>query len=997
MLQKTLIPLAFGQGIDTKRDKKQQVFGTLRKAENVVFETLNSARKRNGYDSISLNIAAQYLANFKDELLIFDSTKLYGYSAATNSTQERGAVYSVFPTTWPVANTGSNLSQVDFAVVNNLKIFAYKNESAGSIKYSVQDAISQTMLVSDMEVAAVGNSPRVAAIKQKIYVFYSNGNTIYFKTFNANALSTLSSATLAATNLDSTYPTFDVAALSDRIIYAYHSTNAGARLYVRYVTATDALSTAVQINSDPSRAIDILIDTSKNVIIGHADASAVKVVGLLPTLLATVVPISTIDSVSNIVKVAVCEKGLNSYDMYYSVSAANTYDYLTKKTGFTISPSVAIDTPQEFLRSVSLASKCFEVSGQHYLMVSYDSATQPTYFIVDDNGVVVAKISTGVAGGAVASRVLPHVVVSGSFAIMPSVYRSKFVAENGDFYSLNGVVNTILDFSNSDRFQNDELGNNMLIGGGVVQGYDGNAVVEHGFHVYPEKPTATIVTTGTPNNYATRSILSGTYSYTVVYRWTDQQGQEHRSAPSEEVQLTPTQFAAAGAGPYAVQLTAPTLRLTDKKNVIIEIYRTETDDVNFHLVNNVQVPFFNNPAADTVQFLDGKPDLDPSTNVPLLATGRALYTTGGVLENIAAPSAKIVMTHTASNRIFLAGLEQPNDFMYSKIAFPGQPVEFNDALRKSVDPIGGPITALSSMDDKLVIFKRDAIFFIQGIGPNNLGQQDSFTEPERISIDIGCLEPKSIVLTPDGLMFKSRKGIFLLSRTMGLDYIGAPIEEFNALQITSAKVVGQLNQVRFTTSDGDCLVYNYVFKFWATFTNHRAKSAETLGNDYYYLRYDGSLYKENRSSFSDAGSVIKMRLEIGWISFAGMQGFLRAYRMLVLGDWHSQHNLKVQIAYDFKEVYAQSAVINPDTAQMDATAYGVDSPYGLPAKLYGGYGNAYQARIDFKQQKCQSLKLLIEDVQTTPGQGCSLSQITFEVGGKTGLFKLGKGKKFAAS
>ena len=54
MLSKTLVPLAFGQGLDTKKDKKQQVFGTLRLAENVVFETLDSARKRNGYDSITL-------------------------------------------------------------------------------------------------------------------------------------------------------------------------------------------------------------------------------------------------------------------------------------------------------------------------------------------------------------------------------------------------------------------------------------------------------------------------------------------------------------------------------------------------------------------------------------------------------------------------------------------------------------------------------------------------------------------------------------------------------------------------------------------------------------------------------------------------------------------------------------------------------------------------------------------------------------------------------
>ena len=381
-----------------------------------------------------------------------------------------------------------------------------------------------------------------------------------------------------------------------------------------------------------------------------------------------------------------------------------------------------------------------------------------------------------------------------------------------------------------------------------------------------------------------------------------------------------------------------------------------------------------------------------------LISGRALYTTGGILDNIPAPSAKVVATHTASQRIFLAGLENENVLQYSKIVFPGQPVEFNDALVIPVDPIGGKITALASMDEKLIIFEQDAVLFISGNGPNNAGQQDSFTVPERISTDVGCIDPKSVVLTPDGLMFKSRKGIYLLSRALQLGYIGAPVEAYNELTITSAKVVGELNQVRFTTNDGDTLVYNYVFKFWATFTNHKAQSSEVINNDYYYLRMNGELYKENRTSYSDAGTTIKMRVEIGWISFAVLQGFSRIYKMLILGDWYSKHLLKVQVAYDFKDAYLQSVIMDPELAKINASTYGQDSPYGEVTGIpYGGTGDAYQVRINFKQQKCQSIKLLIEDEQENAGQGFSLSQITFEVGGKAGLFKLAKGKKFAMS
>ena len=135
MLSKQLVPLAFGQGLDTKKDKKQQLFGTLRVAENVVFETLDMARKRNGYDRILLQTTtgssistAQHLSHFKDELLLFDNSKLYGFSNTLQAMQEKGKIYSVFPTSWPVANTGFNLAQLDMLVVEGLKIFAYVNK-----------------------------------------------------------------------------------------------------------------------------------------------------------------------------------------------------------------------------------------------------------------------------------------------------------------------------------------------------------------------------------------------------------------------------------------------------------------------------------------------------------------------------------------------------------------------------------------------------------------------------------------------------------------------------------------------------------------------------------------------------------------------------------------------------------------------------------------------------------------------------------------------------
>lgn len=989
---KQIVPLAFGQGINTKKDKKQQVYGQLRKAENVVFETLDSARKRNGYDSILLQTTsnssidtAEFLAKFKDELLLFDASKLYGFSDALQAMQEKGTVYSVFPTSTPVLNNDYSHDDLSFALVENLKIFAFRNTTTGNVYYSVQDAINGTFIVSNELVATSARTPKIANIGNVVYIFYGTGNDIDYKTFNVTTPASLSSAGTLVSNYETSNPNMDAITVSNRIVVAYNSTNALQRLTLVSIGLNNTPSSPITFaGEDPTNGLALYLGENNRLIVAYASSTEAKYLIYAGNLLGSILAPTVLDTLSDIEKIGVVQKPDSSLRFFYSISATNSYDWFTKTVTADLAGSVG--TPAVYLRSVSLATAPFLMQDSVYVTVAYESPEQSTYYIADETGVLVSKISASTAGGHTSGNTLAKVdFLADDVVIVPTLYVTKFIIDNGVFSSLKGILSTEVDFVVEDRYLNAVLGNNLLISGGVVQIYDGDMVVEQGFTTYPEEIALQEETTGTPDNSATRAIANGDYGYCAVYKWTDNQGQEHRSAPSGIVSIT------TSSGPSAVEITVPTLRLTSKTDVIVELYRTENAGTLFYLVNSQTVPFFNDKTVDTVTFLDGLPDAD-------LISRRLLYTTGGVLENIAAPSARILATHTASNRIFLAGLENENKLQYSKIVNTNQAVAFNDLLTKEVDPVGGPITMLASMDEKLIIFEQDAILFISGTGPTDTGVQDTFTEPERISTDIGCIDPKSVVLTPDGLMFKSRKGIYLLNRALQLGYIGAPVEIYNNLTISSSKVVAELNQVRFTTIDGQTLVYNYVYKFWATFTNHEAKSAEVVGNDYYYLRLDNQLYKENRQSFSDAGIPIKMRVEIGWISFGILQGFGRVYKMLVLGDWLSAHKLLIKIGYDFNEAWDQSAEIDPALTGTEATAYGIDSPYGLPAtKPYGGTGLPYQTRVNFKQQKCQAIKLEIEDIQEVAGEGFSLSQITFEVGSKAGLFKLGKAQKIAAS
>lgn len=64
---------------------------------------------------------------------------------------------------------------------------------------------------------------------------------------------------------------------------------------------------------------------------------------------------------------------------------------------------------------------------------------------------------------------------------------------------------------------------------------------------------------------------------------------------------------------------------------------------------------------------------------------------------------------------------------------------------------------------------------------------------------------------PLGIMYKSNKGIYLLNRSLQVDYIGSPVEDYNSQNITSADLIQDKNRRRFLTSSGVTLVYDYYF------------------------------------------------------------------------------------------------------------------------------------------------------------------------------------------
>src|SRR5208282_4405532 len=103
-----------------------------------------------------------------------------------------------------------------------------------------------------------------------------------------------------------------------------------------------------------------------------------------------------------------------------------------------------------------------------------------------------------------------------------------------------------------------------------------------------------------------------------------------------------------------------------------------------------------------------------------------------------------------------------------------------------------------------------------------------------IPSDTGCVNSKSVILFPDGILFKSLKGIYILTRGLAIGYFAPEVEAYNSQDIQSAVLTGGRNQIRFLTSSGLSLLYDYVFKQWSVFTNHTGLSADIWQGSYVY-------------------------------------------------------------------------------------------------------------------------------------------------------------------
>lgn len=631
----------------------------------------------------------------------------------------------------------------------------------------------------------------------------------------------------------------------------------------------------------------------------------------------------------------------------------------------TLTAGGSVGTAAYYTSSLGLSSRAFLYGGIAHVGCAYEHEVQPTNFLTslyDVNGSAtntprahyVARIASNYGGGLPTKSTLSSVNTTSTANYLTAVLTRNISIEktssNNSYANwFNGVAASSVNLAPS-QVGKQELGENLHVASGSLMMYDGTSVVEHGFHMFPDVSLVKDNGTGSPGR-----VGAGLYGYAVCYAWQDAQGQIHRSAPS----LINTVSIAADNS--TAQLSISYLAVTQKNDVYLEVYRTLANGSVFFRVDtayygvSAAYPFNNLINGGSLVFLDYTNDSEISGN-------QQLYTTGEV-ENIVSPSPTSLSLF--KNRLLVVPADDKTTDWYSKQVIPGSPVELSDSFVQNTDQATGSIVGCAQLDDKWIIFKGKNVFYVVGSGPAASGANNDFSDPVLIATDVGLVDSASIVVMPLGVMFKSDKGVYLLDRAFQVQYIGAKVENYNSYTVVNATLLAKVNQVRFLLSSGEAIVFDYFVSEWTVFTNHAAVDAMISGTTYYHLKSNGVLMAETDGVYSDNGSFISMKLRTGWIQLAGLQGFQRIWKHMLLGDYISAHQLQVQFAYDFNSSIAQTVTI---------------SPTGLVPYEYG---------IQPARQKCTSVQLTIQDVYTnTIGESYSLSNIAFEVGVKKGLNKL---------
>lgn len=617
-----------------------------------------------------------------------------------------------------------------------------------------------------------------------------------------------------------------------------------------------------------------------------------------------------------------------------------------------------------------------------------------------------------------------------------------------------------------------QWGNLTGIAGGIVTVFDGQNAVEQNFLWAPDSVIAIATSTNIGDGL---DFYSATDSYTWLFTWEqfDAQGNFHESARSTPVTITGQNLLdVLGLAPaaltqgvsYSFQFIVPTLGVTMRQwptpnplvsgtsplgndlrafstapasPVQLGMYRTQKNQQTYYRVYDrgyngndtggdsfTVSPLAVNTFVSTVntfgsQNLVGTITVKDSLNdtvitrinqtsaepFPLLYGDGTNGNPGG-LDNFPPPASEIMTRH--KERLFVA---DGNLILFTKqrgeLLGPGYNTTVNSIF------VGGddPITGVASMDDKLVVFKKNQVYYVSGDGPSDDGSGSNFSDPQMIPTDAGCINTNSIVSTPEGIYFQSAAGLRLVTRSLSVEYVGGPVEDelgqyplitSGVLYPTSNKLLLMVNNSNVPSigpggiyTAGEVLVRDYVLDAWTTtvlgigvgfissaiaYANGSQGSWNLApGQAWYGLTSDGTIWRERNPAsaiaYWDGPNSSKVYVTSTWLSPPiKLQDLnrVRCYDIILWGVSEDPHGISISVGIDYGAVGLNKTwTWNSATPGANNIAPNGSTPLPLTQlRSYDGrLGQAFQVQIQD-----------VPDLSASSGQGFQVLGLAVTVG-----------------
>lgn len=528
-------------------------------------------------------------------------------------------------------------------------------------------------------------------------------------------------------------------------------------------------------------------------------------------------------------------------------------------------------------------------------------------------------------------------------------------------------------------------GNLVLSACGVLGAYDGRNSFESSILGSPETPIARLPV---ETNGGTDAPTSGAIGYQAIYVWSwrDHRGQLHRSMPSPPSDCVP--LGAGRGNDWRIYFEKPPLPLG--------VVATQAEEIKLQLEMYVSGEVAGGPSGssdyDTTFKLawrgdaigDDQPNFgfqevrtDPAYGRTARASAPVLYTTGGVFASEPPPSFTDITV--AKNRVFGISAENRLDIWYTKSQEPDIAPEWNAALRTRTPEAGGLCVALANLNDRVIILKDRAIYYVVGEGPSNTGQGNQFSIPKPISLQIGCTNKNSVVDGVFGVMFQSQAGIFQLTPALELRLLRSAEDLLfgDDARITHAVNIPRESVVVFFKDNSLAAVYNYHFDKWSTDTNYDIvdtgnRHATEWNQNMVWTSSDWQPHEMRPTDWSDAGQSTTrppMIARTSWVKLAGLGGFQRVWEY---SAFVTPQDGDAEFSVSLERDFVAGPYQTDEFRQVDGDFSIIDG-VGTVSKWV-------------TRQRCRAIRLTLTDttnVATSPG--CTISGISLSAGVKGDL------------